>query len=98
MRNSHMLFAIASPFLFVAVPLAFAATPESPISATPTPPDRVESSTITRVENWTTAQWKTAQKEWAKDETRWGDCRKQASVKKLTGRKSWSFLYGCMNG
>ena len=39
---------------------------------------------------------KVAQKEWAKDQTKWSDCQKQSGKKHLDGRKSWSFLYSCM--
>ena len=49
-----------------------------------------------RVETWTKTQWDSAQKEWAKDKTKWSGCQKQSEVKHLDGRKSWSFLYSCM--
>ena len=53
-------------------------------------------SAVTNVEKWTTKQWNSAKKEWAKDEAKWTDCRQQSTKQKLTGRKSWSFLYTCM--
>ena len=37
-----------------------------------------------------------AKKKWAKDKTKWADCQKQSSAKKLEGRKNWSFTYTCM--
>jgi hypothetical protein len=53
-------------------------------------------STVTQVETWTRKQWEAARRGWAKDKTKWADCRKQSSEQKLGGRKSWSFLYQCM--
>lgn len=54
-------------------------------------------SDVTKVEHWTTRQWHDAKTKWAKDETKWADCRRQSAHEKLSGRKSWSFLYTCMN-
>jgi Flp pilus assembly protein TadB len=54
------------------------------------------SAASARVETWTRKQWDSAQKEWAKDKTRWSDCQKQSGEKHLDGRRSWSFLYNCM--
>ena len=69
--------------------VAFAQTPVAPTA---------QPSAVTKVENWTTKQWNTAKTEWAKEEkTKWADCRQQSTDRKLAGRKSWSFLYTCMN-
>jgi hypothetical protein len=54
------------------------------------------SAASSRVETWTRKQWDSAQKQWAKDKTRWSGCQKQSGEKHLDGRKSWSFLYTCM--
>jgi ABC-type transport system involved in cytochrome bd biosynthesis fused ATPase/permease subunit len=54
------------------------------------------SSAVTSVENWSRKQWNATTKEWSKDKARWSDCRKQSTDQKLSGRKSWSFLYQCM--
>jgi hypothetical protein len=62
----------------------------SPTSSRPSAPEQVES--------WTKAHWNVAQRVWAKDKAKWADCRKQSINQKLTGRKSWSFLYTCMTG
>ena len=81
-----------------AAPAAPAATvaPAKP-ATTPAPaPTSSKPSVITRVETWTRKQWDAAQKEWAKDKAKWADCRKQSKAQKLSGRKSWSFLYQCM--
>lgn len=75
-----------------APPPARAPTP-APSTSTAPPP-----STATRVETWTKKQWEAAQKEWAKDKAKWADCRKRSKAQKLSGRKSWSFLYQCMTG
>jgi hypothetical protein len=55
-----------------------------------------DSSTVTSVENWSRKQWNAMTKEWSKDKAKWTDCRKQSTDQKLSGRKSWSFLYQCM--
>lgn len=64
----------------------------------PAPSDRTSSkqSIADRVETWTTKQWNAAKKEWAKDREKWADCQNKSKAQKLSGRKSWSFLYRCM--
>ena len=56
------------------------------------------SSTMEDVKTWTVQKWRAAEREWAKDKKKWADCRKQSNDKKLSGKDSWSFLYGCMTG
>jgi hypothetical protein len=34
--------------------------------------------------------------EWAKNKAKWTDCEQTSADQKLTGTKSWSFLYTCM--
>jgi hypothetical protein len=79
---------------------AFAQTPASPPATKPAPAAAAQTpstpSTATQVETWTNKQWAAAQKQWAKNKEKWADCRRQSSDRKLTGRKSWSFLYTCM--
>ena len=58
--------------------------------------DASKSGTVADVETWTNKQWQAAKKEWAKDQTKWADCRGQSDKQKLAGRKSWSFLYTCL--
>jgi len=41
-------------------------------------------------------EWNNAVKQWAQDKTKWAGCREQSKARKLSGRKSWSFLYRCM--
>ncbi len=65
-------------------------------SQSPTAPE-AQPSTMTKVENWSTKEWNAAKAEWARDKAKWADCQQQSTNQKLTGRKSWSFLYTCMN-
>jgi hypothetical protein len=82
--------------------IAYAQSPASPPATTQAPvssaPISSKPSIPERVETWTKTQWNAARKEWAKNKAKWADCRKQSSNQKLTGRKSWSFLYNCMMG
>jgi hypothetical protein len=57
---------------------------------------RAEPSIATEVEKWTTEQWDAAQAKWSEEKVKWADCQQQATVQKLTGRTSWTFLYRCM--
>lgn len=82
---------------------AFMASGAAVAQTSPPPPKPAASaaaasqpSTTAQVETWTKKQWEAARKEWAKDKTKWADCRKQSSSQKLKGRKNWSFLYTCM--
>jgi hypothetical protein len=63
------------------------------------PPSTTKPTTTVKVEDvtkWTQEQWNAAKAKWSKETAKWGDCQKQADAKKLSGRESWSFLYGCM--
>jgi hypothetical protein len=53
-------------------------------------------STADDVSKWTQKQWKTAKAKWSKEKDKWASCNKRATRQKLSGRKSWSFLYTCM--
>jgi len=68
-----------------------AAVPPKPVATTSTQP-----STATKVENWTSKQWNAAKRKWSKDKAKWAACNKDAKDQKLSGRKSWSYLYDCM--
>jgi hypothetical protein len=48
------------------------------------------------VSKWSRRQWNVAKAKWSQEKTEWSDCQKQADQKKLSGRKSWTFLYSCM--
>ena len=60
-------------------------------------PTAAQPSAVTKVEHWTTKQWNAAKADWMKDKSKWADCRQLSTDQKMTGRKSWSFLYTCMN-
>ena len=51
---------------------------------------------VTQIENWTEAQWDAAKAKWMVENAKWGECERQATDQKLTGRQSWVFLYKCM--
>ena len=51
---------------------------------------------IEDVTNWTKKQWYAAKAKWIKEKVKWADCQTQAVDQKLSGRKSWVFLYNCM--
>ena len=48
------------------------------------------------VSKWSKKQWNAAKAKWSKEKAKWADCQKQAKEKKLSGGKSWQFLYDCM--
>jgi hypothetical protein len=86
---------------FLATMLTLAAITASGLAyaQSPTPsPKRSEPSVAAKVETWTDKQWTAAQKKWAKDKKKWNECQSQSDTRKLSGRKSWSFLYDCMTG
>jgi hypothetical protein len=85
-------FAFVIAALAIGAGVAFAQTP-----GTPTAQPSGQPSAVTTVENWTTKEWNAAKTKWAKEKTKWADCQQQSTDQKLTGRKSWSFLYSCMN-
>ena len=65
----------------------------------PQPTVKLAAASSTKMEDvskWTQRQWNTAKAKWSKENLKWADCQKQAGEKKLSGRKSWSFLYDCM--
>ncbi len=84
----------------IAAPLAFAETSApaknaAPPSSTSKPTD---ASAASQVENWTKKEWSKAVKEWSSDKVKWAGCKAKSNAQKLSGRKSWSFLYQCMTG
>jgi len=97
MRASILVAVLAS---ILTGSFAFAKNPEpAPAgnsSSSPSTPPSSTPSNIDRVKNWTEKEWNEAVKEWAQDKAKWADCQKQSATQKLSGRKSWSFLYRCM--
>jgi hypothetical protein len=98
---SHIRVSLSAIVLagLIAASAAFAQAPTSPsvpnveptISA-PAP----EPSTATEVEKWTTEQWDAAKAKWSEERNKWAECQQLATDQKLTGTKSWAFLYRCM--
>jgi hypothetical protein len=79
--------AVIMTVLAMSAGTAFAQTPVVPTE---------QRSTATKIENWTTEQYNAAKVEWEKDKAKWAHCEQQSTDQKLTGTKSWSFLYTCM--
>jgi hypothetical protein len=44
------------------------------------------------VSKWTQKQWDAAKAKWSEEKAKWGDCQKQSTKAKLSGRKSGSFF------
>ena len=99
-RSSERLaFTVLAAILSVGA--AVAQTPASPPApaqnSTSTPPAQTAGhSMVTQIENWTEAQWDAAKAKWMVENAKWGECERQATDQKLTGRQSWVFLYKCM--
>jgi hypothetical protein len=78
---------------------AFAQTPASPPVLnveSPTSAPAYEPGKAAEVEKWTIEQWDAAKAKWAEEKVKWAGCQQQATDQKLTGTKSWAFLYRCM--
>lgn len=69
----------------------------APAPKAATTPASSQPSTAGKVEDWTEKQWKAAKAKWSKNKAKWNACNKGAEDQKLSGRKSWSYLYDCMN-
>jgi len=59
-------------------------------------PTSTVSSKVEDVSKWTRKQWEAAKAKWSKETTKWSNCQKKADDQKLSGQKSWQFLYDCM--
>jgi len=93
--------AVASGFAYAqttppAAPKATESKPAPKATESKAKDSKSDASTTAKVENWTRKQWNAMTKEWSKDKAKWADCRKKSSDQKLSGRKSWSYLYECM--
>jgi hypothetical protein len=55
-----------------------------------------EPSTAAKAENWTKKQWNAAKQKWSQDRAKWNACNQDTKDRRLSGRKSWSYLYDCM--
>lgn len=63
---------------------------------TQTQPKSNAASKMEDVSKWTQKQWDAAKEKWSKETAKWSACQKHADDQKLSGRKSWQFLYDCM--
>ena len=59
-------------------------------------PTETSTMKIEEVSKWTQKQWNAAKAKWTEKKTQWNDCQTQGKVKSLSGRKSWQFLYDCI--
>jgi hypothetical protein len=75
--------------------LATAAIAQTQMQSQPAPKSPAASK-MEDVSKWTQKQWDAAKAKWSKETTKWDNCQKQADQQKLSGRKSWQFLYDCM--
>jgi hypothetical protein len=87
MRRTRLVIASA----VLAVALAASAQAQ-----TSTPKSGAEPSTADKVKTWSNKRWNAAKLEWQKDKAKWDVCNQRATAQKLSGRKSWSFIYDCM--
>jgi hypothetical protein len=49
-----------------------------------------------KVKSISKREWNKMKEQWAKQTDRWASCNRQSDDQKLSGRKSWSFIAGCM--
>jgi hypothetical protein len=61
-----------------------------------TKPPATSTTKMEDVSKWTQKQWDAAKAKWSEEKAKWDNCQKQAKQAKLSGRKSWRFLYDCM--
>ena len=92
LRISLTLAALASLTWDVALAQSNAPAPTPSLIAQVSP----EPSTATKVENWTKRQWNAAKQKWSRNKAKWNACNQDLKDQKLSGRKSWSYLYDCM--
>jgi beta-galactosidase GanA len=91
MRNSLLSIAL---LMLVATAPAFAQY-QTPAQSSEKPAAAL-STKMVDISNWTKKEWYAAKAKWIKEKAKWADCQMQAVERKLSGRKSWPFLYGCM--
>ncbi|MGH6725549.1 MAG: hypothetical protein ACREB8_03270 [Pseudolabrys sp.] len=86
-------FSIALLTLVATAP-AFAQNPAP--EKTAAKPTAMLTTKMVDISNWSKQQWYAAKAKWVKEKVKWAHCQNEALDKKLVGRKSWPFLYGCM--
>ena len=88
---SRVFWMLVLTYLAAGVSLAQSPQPQPAPKPTATLTTQVED-----VSKWTRKQWSAAKAKWSEETMKWNDCQTQATGKKLSGRKSWPFLYDCM--
>jgi hypothetical protein len=76
--------------------VAFAQSTAPALTPAPKTQASSEPSTAAKVENWTQKQWNAAKRKWSQDKAKWTACNQDTKDQRLSGRKSWSYLYDCM--
>ena len=89
--RTHVLSLVI--FAYFATGAALAQNQTQPQS---TKPPATSTTKMEDVSKWTQKQWDAAKAKWSEEKAKWGDCQKQSTKAKLSGRKSWQFLYDCM--
>lgn len=87
---------ILSLALLMLVATASAFAEDQAPARTTAKPIAVVSAKMEDISNWTKKEWYAAKAKWVKEKVKWADCQTQTVEKKLSGRKSWPFLYSCM--
>jgi hypothetical protein len=89
---------IARSTLIVVLALGIAGSGMA-IAQTTTPPasSTAPAASSDDTSSWTKKKWNEMKAKWAKEKVKYADCRKQAKEEKLTGTKSLTFTYECMN-
>jgi hypothetical protein len=91
-----ILTIVAVFYLGAGAALAQSQTPPAPTPATPPSTSATAAATMQDVSKWTRKQWNAAKAKWVEEKGKWDGCQKQATAQKLSGKKSWQFLYDCM--
>jgi hypothetical protein len=67
---------------------AGAALAQNQTQPQPTKPAATSTIKMEDVSKWTQKQWDAAKAKWSAEKAKWGDCQKQSTKAKLSGRKS----------
>jgi hypothetical protein len=91
---------IRESILSIALLMLVATTSAFAQNQTPSQTEAKPAATLTtkmeNISSWSKQQWYAAKAKWIKEKVKWANCQSQAIEKKLSGRKSWPFLYNCM--
>jgi hypothetical protein len=93
------LFRLRTPVMSLVILAYFAAgaaLAQNQTQRQPAKPAATSTIKMEDVSKWTQKQWDAAKAKWSEEKAKWGDCQKQSTKAKLSGRKSWQFIYDCM--